>query len=153
MPTSRVCGVLDGTSWIAAGDVSTADFAQNDYANASKTEELAQEADAFQPGDAQKVMTRLWRVFGHCRTFSMQANGTTATVSLTRHQLARVGELLVEGVHERPQRCVVLMGPRRLRGRLASHPLVVLLRGEGQDHVLHRDVLSPRRHPGGACHT
>jgi hypothetical protein len=102
VPNSRVCGLLDGTSWIAAGDVSTTDFAQNDYANASKTEELAQEVDAFQPGDAQKVMTRLWRVFGYCRTFSTQANGTTATVSLTRHRLARVGDQAIGAVWATP---------------------------------------------------
>lgn len=98
VPNSRVCGVLNGTSWIAAGEIGAADFAQNDYANASKTAEVAQEVDAFQPGDAEKVISRLWRVFGYCRTFTMPANGTTASVSLTRHRLAGVGDQAIGAV-------------------------------------------------------
>lgn len=102
VPEARACGVLNGTSWIAAGGIYAADFAQDDYGNVSKTAEIAQEIDAFQPGDAEKVMARLWRVFGYCRTFTVQANGTTARASLTRTRLARGGGQAIGAVWTTP---------------------------------------------------
>ncbi len=123
VPNSRVCGLLDGSSWIAAGGISAADFAQNDYANASKTQELAQEIDAFQPGDAERVMSRLWRVFGYCRTFTMPANGTTATVSLTRSRLAGVGDQAIGAVWTTP---VFLGGTSMVAIRIGDAIVTVL---------------------------
>src|SRR5450759_4463090 len=60
------------------------------------------------------------------------------------HQFTRIDELLVERLHERTQPGEVLAGPRRPGRPLSSHAVVVLLRPEGQDHVLHRPVLSYR---------
>ena len=128
VPNSHVCDALNGISWIAAGDISTTDFAQNDYANAGKTQELAQEIDAFQPGDAEKVMSRLWRVFGYCRTFTIRANGTTATVSLTRHRLARVGDQAIGAVWTTP---VFLGGTSLVAIRVGDAIVTVLVSSAG----------------------
>lgn len=92
MSASQACNLLTGTSWIVASGISSSDFAENDYLNASKTEEIAQEIDYFQPGDATKVMSRLWQAFGHCRSFTQQSAGTTAKTSLIRTRLRRVGD-------------------------------------------------------------
>jgi hypothetical protein len=99
---SQACNLLTGTSWIVASGINSSDFAENDYLNASKTEEIAQEIDYFQPGDATKVMSQLWQVFGHCRSFTQQAAGTTAKTSLTRVRLRRVGDGGIEAVELSP---------------------------------------------------
>jgi hypothetical protein len=88
---AKACQLLTGTSWIEAAGITAADFAQNDYGNSSHTAEIAQEIDYFQPGDGAKAMSQLWDVFGRCRSFSVQANGSTGKVTLTRSQLAGVG--------------------------------------------------------------
>jgi hypothetical protein len=94
--------MLTGTGWIMDGGVNTADFAQSDYMNASRTAEIAQEIDFFQAGDAQKVMSRLWRAFGHCQTFTQQTHGTTATTSVTRAELPGVGDQAIKAVETAP---------------------------------------------------
>jgi hypothetical protein len=99
---SKACNLLTGTSWIVAGGINASDFAENDYLNGSKTEEIAQEVDYFQPGDATKVMSQLWQVFGRCRSFNQQAAGTTAKTSLTRVRLRRVGDGGVKAVELSP---------------------------------------------------
>lgn len=99
---SQACNLLTGTSWIVASGINSSDFAENDYLNASKTEEIAQEIDYFQPGDATKVMSRLWQAFGRCRSFIQQAAGTTAKTSLTRARLRRVGDGGIEAVELSP---------------------------------------------------
>jgi hypothetical protein len=99
---SQACNLLTGTSWIVASGINSSDFAENDYLNASKTEEIAQEIDYFQPGDATKVMSRLWQAFGRCRSFTQQAAGTTAKTSLTRARLHRVGDGGIKAVELSP---------------------------------------------------
>jgi hypothetical protein len=99
---SQACNLLTGTSWIVAGGINSSDFAENDYLNASKTEEVAQEIDYFQPGDATKVMSQLWRVFGRCRSFTQQVAGTTAKTSTTRARLRRVGDAGIKAVQLSP---------------------------------------------------
>jgi hypothetical protein len=98
----QACNLLTGTSWILAGGINSSDFAENDYTNASKTEEIAQEVDFFQPGDATKVMSRLWQVFGRCRSFTQQAAGTTAKTSTTRTRLRKVGNGGIKAVELSP---------------------------------------------------
>jgi hypothetical protein len=98
VPASQACNLLTGTSWILAGGISSSDFAENDYATASKTAEITQEVDYFQPGDATKVMSRLWQVFGRCRSFTQQVAGTTAKTSMTRTRLRQVGDGGIMGV-------------------------------------------------------
>jgi hypothetical protein len=75
---------LTGTSWVAVAGTGSASFAQNDYVNGGKTEEVAQEVDAFQHGDAHAVMTKLWQDFGQCRTFSYTDSGMTIKTIIDR---------------------------------------------------------------------
>lgn len=102
VPASQACNLLTGTSWIVASGINSSDFAENDYLNAGKTNEIAQEIDYFQPGDATKVMTQLWHVFGRCRRFNQQYNGMTAATSLTRARLRRVGDGAIRAVQLSP---------------------------------------------------
>ena len=98
----QACNLLTGTSWILAGGINSSDFAENDYTNTGKTEEIAQEVDFFQPGDATKVMSRLWQVFGRCRSFTQQAAGTTAKTSMTRARLRKVDNGGIKAVQLSP---------------------------------------------------
>jgi hypothetical protein len=120
---SQACNLLTGTSWILAAGISSADFAQNDYANSSKTAEIAQEIDYFQPGDAAKVMSRLWSVFGHCRSFTQQAAGTTARTSMTRARLRRVGDGGITAIQTSP----VLYGGTTLTAIRVGNAIVTCL--------------------------
>lgn len=99
---SQACNLLTGTSWILASGINSSDFAENDYVNSSRTEEIAQEIDYFQPGDATKVMSRLWQVFGRCRSFTQQVAGTTAKTSMTRARLHQVGDGGIKAVQISP---------------------------------------------------
>ncbi|MGW4568592.1 hypothetical protein ACWEN3_41670 [Streptomyces sp. NPDC004561] len=63
------CTRLETTSWIqVSGYKGGVSFAQNDYAN--KTQEVAQEIDAFQGTTATEVMKDLRAVAGECATFT-----------------------------------------------------------------------------------
>jgi hypothetical protein len=84
VPSSQICDALAQTAWIRTAGFDTADFAEADYLSASRTEEIAEEIDAFQGTDAQSAMTALWQVFGRCKTYVQLYNGVTATVTLTR---------------------------------------------------------------------
>jgi hypothetical protein len=99
---SQACNLLTGTSWILAGGINSSDFAENDYDNPGQTAEVAQEVDYFQPGDAAKVMSQLWQVFGRCRSFTQQAAGTTAKTSLTPVRLPPVDDGGIEAVEVSP---------------------------------------------------
>ncbi|MFB7508126.1 hypothetical protein ACFC0P_32540, partial [Streptomyces broussonetiae] len=60
-----------GTSWIqVAGLKGGVSFAQNDYANKERTEEVAQETDEFQGTTATTVMKDLRTVASQCATFT-----------------------------------------------------------------------------------
>ncbi|MEU9985916.1 hypothetical protein AB0E10_03740 [Streptomyces sp. NPDC048045] len=63
------CTRLETTSWIqVSGYKGGVSFAQEDYAN--KTEEVAQEIDAFQGTTATALMKQLQTVAGECATFT-----------------------------------------------------------------------------------
>jgi hypothetical protein len=65
------CARLETTSWIqVTGYKGGVSFAQNDYVNSDKTEEVAQEIDAFQGTTAQDVMKDVQSVAGACATFT-----------------------------------------------------------------------------------
>jgi hypothetical protein len=95
---SAPCGMLGDTSWIDATGIVAGSFAQDDYVNASGTEEVAQEADAYTTADAERAMTALWRVLGTCARFT---NGT-ANITMTRSQLTGMGNQAVEAVQTSP---------------------------------------------------
>ncbi|WBO65825.1 hypothetical protein [Streptomyces camelliae] len=65
------CTRLEGTSWIqVTGLKGGVSFAQNDYANKDKTEEVAQEIDEFQGTSAAAVMKDLRSVAAECAVFT-----------------------------------------------------------------------------------
>jgi hypothetical protein len=74
--------MLDQTSWIRASGLDAADFAEADFGNPARTEEVWEEIDAFQGADAQKAMTALWQAFGRCGTFTTSYGGVTANMAL-----------------------------------------------------------------------
>jgi hypothetical protein len=98
VPANQVCDMLNTTGWILDGGIDGADFAYSDYWSPSHTAEIFEEIDIFQPGDAGKVMSGLWQAFGHCRSFTEQAAGTTATVAVSRAQLPGVGDQAIKAV-------------------------------------------------------
>lgn len=65
------CTKLESTSWIqVTGYEGGVSFAQDDYVNQGKTEEMAQEIDEFQGSTAGAVMKRLQSVAAECATFT-----------------------------------------------------------------------------------
>jgi hypothetical protein len=95
---SAPCGMLGDTSWIDATGIVAGSFAQDDYVNASGTEEVAQEADAYTTADAERAMTALWRVLGTCAHFT----DGTASITMTRSQLTGAGDQAFEAVQTSP---------------------------------------------------
>jgi hypothetical protein len=99
---SKVCSLLEGTSWIDATGIVAGSFAENDYINGDNTAEIAQEADAYSAADAQRTMTLLWRIFGKCEHFTTTSGGTTSAVTMTRSKLSGVGDEAYEAVQTSP---------------------------------------------------
>jgi hypothetical protein len=102
VPASKVCGLLTGTSWILAAGLDSATFAQNDYLDAGHTQEVAQEIDTFTGTDATKVMSGLWKAFGHCRDFTQKYNGATARTTLVRSRPTSAAYAAIEAVQTSP---------------------------------------------------
>jgi hypothetical protein len=86
--SAQVCQVLAQTSWIRASGLDAADFAEADFGNTAHTEEIWEEIDAFQGGDAQKAMTALWQAFGRCATFTTSYGGATANMALGKAMIS-----------------------------------------------------------------
>ncbi|MFB0618465.1 hypothetical protein [Streptomyces sp. AGS-58] len=85
------CTRLEGTSWIqVSGFKGGASFAQNDYVNQDKTEEVAQEVDAFQGATAKTVMKNLRSVATECATFT--DTDAHATVKLAGQSTTGLGD-------------------------------------------------------------
>lgn len=102
VPASKECSLLTGTSWIAATGIVAGSFAQNDYINRANTEEITQEADAYDGSDAQRVMQTLWHLFGKCSHFTVNSGGTSAATTMTRSKLSGVGDQAYEAVQTSP---------------------------------------------------
>ncbi|MER7920635.1 MULTISPECIES: hypothetical protein [unclassified Streptomyces] len=65
------CVNLESTSWIqVTGYQNSSSFAQNDYVNAQKTEEIAQEIDEFPVAQAKDAMQQIEAVAARCATFT-----------------------------------------------------------------------------------
>ncbi|MEW2620639.1 hypothetical protein [Streptomyces sp. NPDC048106] len=76
------CTKLEATSWIqVTGYEDSASFAQNDYVNAQKTEELAQEIDEFPGAQGTAVMKQLATVATECATFTDTSEHATVKVA------------------------------------------------------------------------
>ncbi|MEU3840927.1 hypothetical protein AB0E88_12950 [Streptomyces sp. NPDC028635] len=65
------CTKLENTTWLdVTGYKGGVSFAQDDYANQDRSEEMTQEVDAFQGTTAQAVMERIRGVAAECATFT-----------------------------------------------------------------------------------
>ncbi|MEU7303652.1 hypothetical protein [Streptomyces sp. NPDC007206] len=85
------CTRLEATSWIqVTGYKGGVSFAQNDYVNHSKTEEIAQEIDAFQGTTATAVMKQMQAVAAECATFT--DTDAHAKVKVTGTSTAGLGD-------------------------------------------------------------
>ncbi|MEV6053169.1 hypothetical protein [Streptomyces sp. NPDC052107] len=85
------CTRLESTSWIqVTGFKGGVSFAQNDYVNHDKTEEVAQEIDAFQGTTASAVLKQLQTVAAECATFT--DTDAHAKVKLTGSSTAGLGD-------------------------------------------------------------
>ncbi|MFD5585313.1 MULTISPECIES: hypothetical protein [unclassified Streptomyces] len=83
------CTKLENTSWIdVTGYKGGVSFAQSDFANQDRTEEIAQEIDAFQGTTATTVMREVLRVATECATFT----------DATDHVKVRVTGKAAEGI-------------------------------------------------------
>jgi hypothetical protein len=98
VPASQVCQDFTETAYIQVAGISTTDFAQSNYLNADRTEEVAEEIDVFTGTDAQKVMATLWQELGRCASFSYQSSGTTVSNTLKRSQLPGEGDDAIKAV-------------------------------------------------------
>ncbi|ANP55531.1 hypothetical protein J2Z21_006507 [Streptomyces griseochromogenes] len=85
------CTRLEGTSWIqVSGFKGGVSFAQDDYVNQDKTEELAQEIDQFQGTTAKTVMNELRSAATGCATFT--DTDAHAKVKVTGRSTAGLGD-------------------------------------------------------------
>ncbi|MEV6294397.1 hypothetical protein AB0M41_29055 [Streptomyces sp. NPDC051896] len=85
------CTRLESTSWIqVTGFKGGVSFAQNDYVNHDKTEEVAQEIDAFQGTTASAVLKQLQTVAAECAAFT--DTDAHAKVKLTGKATAGLGD-------------------------------------------------------------
>jgi hypothetical protein len=85
------CARLETTAWIqVTGYKGGVSFAQNDYANSDKTEEVAQEIDAFQGTTATAVMKQMQAVADECATFT--DTDAHAKVKLTGTSTSGLGD-------------------------------------------------------------
>jgi hypothetical protein len=103
VPASQVCQVFAQTAYIRAAGIVTGDFAQSDYVNADRSQEIAEEIDIFTGTDAQKAMTTLWQEFGKCSSFSYPSNGTIVSNTLTRSRLPGEGDDAMKAVIVSPR--------------------------------------------------
>jgi hypothetical protein len=102
MPTSQWCIRLAGTSWIDIGGITGATWAEREYENSSKTESIGEEIDTFTGTDAKTVMAELWKVFGHCKTFTENYSGMAGRTTTVRHKLPGVESQAIKLVETSP---------------------------------------------------
>lgn len=99
---SQVCNKFMDLSWVAVAGIGSATFAQNDYGNSGRTSQVAQEIDTFHGTGSREVMSKLWKAFGHCATFTYKYSGMTGKVTLTRSRLSGTGEQGIKAVVTTP---------------------------------------------------
>ncbi|MCO5993730.1 hypothetical protein [Actinoallomurus rhizosphaericola] len=102
VPAAKACEVLGQTSWIRVANLNGAAFAQNDYADASQTQQVAQEIDTYKGDGARQVMAKLRKVFAHCATFTDRSGGTPVKVRLRTVILHGVGDEGLKAVETSP---------------------------------------------------
>jgi hypothetical protein len=102
IPASQVCDRLTGTSWIEAGGLDGATFAEREYDNHGDTATIGEEIDTFDGSDAQKVMSRLWTAFGRCKSFTQDYSGMQAPTRTVRVKLSGAGDQAIKAVETSP---------------------------------------------------
>jgi hypothetical protein len=102
VPAGQVCGRLTGTSWIEAAGIDGAAFAEREYNNSGRTETIGEEIDTFDSGDAQKVMSGLWKAFGQCKAFTQDYSGMQARTTTVRAKLPGAGDEAIKAVETSP---------------------------------------------------
>ncbi|MFF5533971.1 hypothetical protein ACFY71_16005 [Streptomyces cinerochromogenes] len=123
------CTRLEGTSWIqVTGFEGGVAFAQDDYVNQDKTEEVAQEVDAFQGTTAKTVMKQMQSVAAECATFT--DTDTHAKVKVKGASTAGFGDeaytmTLTSGAWE--------TGTTLIAARSGNHVVTVLSTAGGDD--------------------
>jgi hypothetical protein len=127
---SKACSLLTGSSWVLAGGISSGSFAQNDYVNAAKTAEVAQEVDSFTGNDAQQAMAALWQAFGECAKFSDASQGASAAITMVSSRLPGVGDEAFDGVQKSPS---YNGGTTLVAIRVGSSIVTVLYSSPGND--------------------
>lgn len=95
------CSKLNGTAWVSLAGPGAVSFAQSDYLDSSKNE-IAQEIDVYPGTTAQTVMSDLKRVFAECATFTMTAQGQTATVHIATSAAPSLGSDAIKAVMTSP---------------------------------------------------
>lgn len=80
VPARKLCGMLGETAWIRVAGIESATFAQSDYTDAAQTNEVAEEIDAFHPGEGRQVMAAIRRTFARCRTYVDKSEQVTAHI-------------------------------------------------------------------------
>jgi hypothetical protein len=98
----KVCEVFTQTAWIRAGGVGNATFAQNDYVDAGRTNQVAQELDGFHGDDAQKAMAGLRKSLTRCAHFTQKTDGMVGKVTIVRSALKNVGDEGIKAVETSP---------------------------------------------------
>lgn len=95
-PTAAAdCTNLDATSWVDLAGQSSVSFAQSDYIDEAKSEEFAQEVDAYPGTAAQDVMTALSAITAKCPKFDDSQTSSTVKVSATTHSTPGDGSVVI----------------------------------------------------------
>jgi hypothetical protein len=102
LPPGKVCDVFTQTAWIRAGGVTNATFAQNDYVDAGRTNQVAQELDGFHGTDAQAAMAGLRRSLTGCAHYTQKSDGMVAKVRIVHSALKGVGDEAIKAVETSP---------------------------------------------------
>jgi hypothetical protein len=98
VPAGQACLALTQTGFIRVSGIGTSDFAEHDFLSRDQAQEITEEIDVFTGSDAKKAMTKLWRVFGACKSFSYPSDGTTASNTLTRSRVTGAGDDAITAV-------------------------------------------------------
>jgi hypothetical protein len=102
LPPGKVCEVFTQTAWIRAGGVANATFAQNDYVDAGRTNQVAQELDGFHGDDAQAAMAGLRKSLAGCAHYTQKSNGMVAKVKIVHSALKNTGDEAIKAVETSP---------------------------------------------------
>src|SRR5581483_4130547 len=88
----KVCELFTETAWIRTAGIGAATFAQSDFADAGRSQEIAQEIDGFHPGEGRRVMAALRTALRGCASFTYHQSGMTIKTRLVTRSLPAVAD-------------------------------------------------------------